>query len=261
LSGGKKMRIHVLCDDSSQNGFESEHGFSVLVDSVLFDTGKSDVFLKNARKLGIDLPKDVLISHGHYDHAGGLLYLSGKRVWLRKEALDPKYSGERYAGADWNEIFKKNTGKLVIEKITEIGKNMFLLGPANLRGKVPTGDFFVERNGERRKDLFEDEQTLVVRTKEGLVVITGCSHRGIDNILLDIAETFNERIKMVMGGFHLLKSSDDEIEKIVKVFNELGVETVVPCHCTGERAVDIFKREFLGKIMDCYAGLKLEVSA
>lgn len=259
-SGGKKVRIYILCDDSSLGDFEHEHGFSALVDSVLFDTGKSSVFLKNAERFGVNLPEDVVVSHGHYDHVGGLLLLTGKRLWIRKKALKPKYSGDRYIGApfEWEEVLSKNETRFVSEKVVEIKPGVFLMGPANLRNRVFSGEFLVGK--ERKIDLFEDEQTLVVDSKGGLIIVTGCSHRGIDNIVLDAVETFKKKIHLVLGGFHLLRSSEREIEDIVELFNKIDVKTVAPCHCTGKKAVDIFKERFKGNLLECRAGVTFEVS-
>jgi len=254
------LRIYILCDDSALEGFEYEHGFSALVDSVLFDTGKSSVFLRNARRFGVNLPVDVVISHGHYDHTGGLLFLTGRRLWIRKETPKPKYSGDRYIGApfEWEEVLSRNEVRFVSEKMVEIKPGVFLMGPANLRNRVSFGEFLVGE--EKEIDLFEDEQTLVVDSKKGLIIVTGCSHRGIDNIVLDAAETFKKKIHLVLGGFHLLRSSRKEIEDIVELFNKIGVETIAPCHCTGKKAIDTFREAFKGNLMECRAGVTFEVS-
>ncbi|PLV60328.1 MBL fold metallo-hydrolase [Thermotoga sp. KOL6] len=255
------MLVHVICDDSALEGLEHEHGFSAVTNTILFDTGKTDVFLKNLKKMHMEVPKNVVISHGHYDHIGGLAFLSNKRIWIRKEALFPKYSGNKYAGYphDWNDVATKNEVIFVEDRLLELEPGVFLIGPVNLRNDVSFGEFYVEKSGTKQKDLFEDEQTLILTTEEGLVVITGCSHRGIDNIVLDISEIFNKSIQLLIGGFHLLNASEKRIEKIVKVFNDLRIKGIAPCHCTGNRAIEIFKEKFSGTVLTCKAGVKLRV--
>lgn len=99
------MNVKILCNDEAKDGFYEEHGLSILVnDEILFDTGASDVFIKNAKKMKVDLRgiKKIVVSHGHYDHVGGLKYLIGKvnaPVYIHKNAVIPKYSGDRFVGS------------------------------------------------------------------------------------------------------------------------------------------------------------------
>ncbi len=235
------MKMIILCNDVAKIGFSSEHGFSLLIDDeTIFDTGSTDVAVKNAEKLGIDFSKikRVFISHGHYDHIGGLPYMLEKTgkidLYLHKKAIIPKYSGDRFAGFSykWSDI----------EKMANIH---FIDGDTNIDGFTILNDVqTVEKNIDPNfkvnghHDLFEDEISLV---KDG-IIITGCSHRGIENIFQKAIE--NYQIKMVIGGFHLINADIQRIKNISGLFARYNVE-VVPLHCTGKIATDIFK-ETLG---------------
>lgn len=233
------MKVTILCNDIARPGLFAEHGLSLLIDDeTLFDTGTSDVAVKNAEKLGIDLSKvkRVFISHGHYDHIGGLPYMLAKTgkidLYLHKKALVPKYSGNRFAGFSyqWKDIEKIANvhildGNAVIDTFT-------------ILNDVPTIEENIDPNFKvnGHHDLFEDEMNLI---KDG-VLITGCAHRGIENIFAKA-----DKVHTIIGGFHLLNSSIQRINEISKLFKTKGVE-VVPLHCTGKMATDILK-ETLGE--------------
>ncbi len=249
------MKITVLCNDVAREGFFFEHGLSLLInDDTLFDTGTSDVALKNAHKLGVDLSKvkRIFISHGHYDHIGGLVYLlkemSNVDLYVHEKALIPKYSGKRFAGVpyDWKEVERKARVHLV-EGDTEIDN-------FNIINNVPTVEKNIDPNFlvEGRHDLFEDEINLY---KDG-ILITGCAHRGVDNILEKASEIFDVRV--VMGGFHLKDSSMERIEEVLKVFKQHDVK-VIPMHCTGEKAIKFFKENLGDRCIIARAGDTIEI--
>jgi 7,8-dihydropterin-6-yl-methyl-4-(beta-D-ribofuranosyl)aminobenzene 5'-phosphate synthase len=231
------MKITILCNDIAKSGFASEHGLSLLIDEeTIFDTGMTDVAVKNADKLGLSLAgvKRIFISHGHYDHIGGLPYILDKTgrvdLYLQRKALIPKYSGDRFTGFsyNWDEIEKK--------------VNVHLLdGDANVDGfsiinDVPTVEENIDANFKANgvHDLFEDEMNLF---KDG-ILITGCAHRGIENIFQKALEKY--RVNTIIGGFHLINVDIRRIKSISKLFEDHNVN-VVPLHCTGETATKVFK--------------------
>ena len=239
--------LTILCDDILQPPLHSEHGFSLLVEktgepTVLFDTGTTDVFIKNASVLGKDLTKVeyIVISHGHYDHAGGLKYLTslGKKikVYLRKDSFLPKYSGERFTGIDWEAI--KDAFEFVIakDKLIKITNSIYAFGPAWMRNKFeePDPNFQTMKNNKRVRDFFEEELNLVIDEGDGIVLITGCAHRGIINLVLDALELFDKKIKLLIGGFHLYKSSEEKVDKVLSILKSLPIEQIIPLHCSGE---------------------------
>lgn len=255
MSTKAKCDVTVLCDDRLASPLVAEHGFSVLVELVggrpiLFDTGSTDAFIKNAEILGKDLTKveKIVISHGHYDHAGGLRYLSnsnGKfRVYLRQEALLEKYSDERFAGIDWKGLEKIFEISVVRDKVTEISDGIFTFGPVEMKNdfEEPDSYFYVQKDGRRIRDFFEDELNLVIDEVDGIVLITGCAHRGIVNTVEDVKKTFGKSVKTLIGGFHLYKAPLPKIEKVTNVLKSLGIGKVVPYHCTGETAIKIIER-------------------
>lgn len=199
-------------------------GFSCLIKTkeknILFDTGAdSPTLLENMKKLNIE-PKDidvVVLSHIHGDHTGGLLGIleanSDLLVYMPKSFPD-----------DFKEGVKSFKAKVV-----EVDN------PATISENVST-------TGELGTSI--KEQSLLIKTSKGLVVITGCAHPGIVGILKQAKKITGEDIYLVMGGFHLLRTSETKLEEIIKDFRELGVKKAAPCHCSGDETRELFQKEY-----------------
>jgi 7,8-dihydropterin-6-yl-methyl-4-(beta-D-ribofuranosyl)aminobenzene 5'-phosphate synthase len=256
------MEIITLVENLAyKQGTKGEHGLSFLVKAggkqILFDTGQSDLLFDNAKILNVDLEKvdAVVISHGHYDHTGGLEAFfrinDQAPVWLKPGALEQKLSkstGEaRYIGID-KAISRdyRDRFHFVTESFEIAPQLMIVPSIGHYYGfEQPSFAMLVEKEGQVENDLFEDELFMVKDHPEGLTVLAGCAHRGIANICRSAMElTANERIKLVLGGTHLKGASSGRIKKTVKAFEELPVEKYGLCHCTGLPAFISFASTF-----------------
>lgn len=249
------MRIAILMENRANNsGLLAEHGFSLLLETssekLLFDTGAGDGFLHNARMLGLDpLAADcVVLSHAHYDHAGGAPALfSRKRQgelvvgegFFREKgkcgpegfvALGPGWGREEALAAGWR---------------VRIAAGMEALpGGVHLLGGLvaPDGGHFVVQTAQGMvADDFREELSLVVRSAEGLVVLCGCAHCGIAVILNAVRDKFpGEKIVMLLGGLHLSRLGDDALIKVAGELLDYGIPKIGLAHCSGERIRDLF---------------------
>jgi len=215
----------ILYDNyAATEGIESDWGFSCLIEgmekAILFDTGaKSDLLSRNADRLKVDLNKvDVIvISHNHGDHTGGLSEILGNNpeVSVYFPVSFPK---------DFSDEIQAKKAELVrVSEPVEICRAAYLTGEMGSQIK---------------------EQSLILDTEKGLVIITGCSHQGIVNILERAKEIHQKDIYLVFGGFHLLRHSDAQINEIIQKFKSLGVKKCGATHCTGERAIELFKEAY-----------------
>ena len=259
------MRIVCLVENTSALPVcTSAHGLSLYIETpchhLLMDTGPSDVLLANAKALGIDLSlvDTVIISHGHYDHADGLLsfrkvnktaeiYMQktadGQFYSCRKEYVQPKYIGI------CDEL--KNTDYInCIEGDFEIDDELFLM--ADIKGEIPgfSHAMKVMKNDVLCNDLFAHEQCLVIRSERKSILFTGCAHHGILNILNTYRERFSCDPDIVIGGFHLMQKSaytQTEITMVKKLAGQLKQFNTqfFTCHCTGVEAFALMK-EIMG---------------
>jgi len=264
------MKITVLCNDKALEGFEAEHGLSLYIETdrhhILFDTGSTDVALKNAKKLGLDLRQIdfVVISHGHYDHIGGLervLKITGKtKVFTGPGCLLPRYSGPRRAGPPEAKKHYESLGAN-FEEISQFSspeENIFFLPAVPFRTSERPPVKFKRMGGEERiRDLFEDELGLIVVEKGEATLFTGCSHRGIGNILLEAVG--HKKIKTVVGGLHLLYKSRSEIEEVCQLIKELYVENFYIGHCTGDLAIKTFTEKLPVIVEELKAGKTIKL--
>jgi 7,8-dihydropterin-6-yl-methyl-4-(beta-D-ribofuranosyl)aminobenzene 5'-phosphate synthase len=217
-------------------------GFSAMIEyldqCLLFDTGgDGQILLENMRILGID-PNQieaVVLSHAHGDHTGGLSAL------LELEARPTVYLLPSFPKA-----FITQVGRVV--DVVEVTPGL-LLGAA------------LYTTGEMSQNI--PEQALVIKTDQGLVIITGCAHPGIVEIVKQARSMYDEKVRLVLGGFHLGSKSKAEIGSILKEFRRLGVEQVAPCHCTGETAIAMFAAEYGEAFIPAGAGriIRLEFAA
>jgi len=219
-----QLKITIVYDNRIfDRRLKSAWGFSALVEYLdhwlLFDTGgDGSLLINNMDILGIDptLIESLVLSHAHDDHTGGLsaLLASGSRPVIY---LPPSFSNAfKQRVSNITEVIEVSPGLMIAQNIFTTGE---------LGGSIP-------------------EQALVIDTDQGLMIITGCAHPGIVEMIEQSRLMFNDRVRLVMGGFHLGGKSESEIEEILKDFRRLGVEQVAPCHCTGEEAIAAFATEY-----------------
>jgi len=248
LSTAKDLDLTIIYDNNpyqpaeQQAGnekLETRWGFSCLVEglekTILFDVGGEGlVLLKNMKKLKID-PETIdiiILSHIHYDHIGGLSDFLNKNsdVTVFMPRSLPKSVKEKV----------KNAGA----KLVEVHKSTQICPNAYSTGELGT---------------WIKEESLVLKTKKGLVIITGCAHPGIVNIIKKAKKLFKDDVYLVLGGFHLSGMSISKIKKIVEDFKDEKVEKVAPCHCSGDLARKLFEKVYGRNFIPAGCGKKIKI--
>lgn len=222
---GSPITITILYDNYVfGEGLKTDWGFSCIIEgtekTILFDTGtKSDILFHNINKLKVD-PEGVelvAISHNHGDHTGGLF------SFLKENNEVIVYLPVSFPDEFFRRVEKVGAKAVAVDKPVEIGKDVSLTG--EMGGRIK-------------------EQSLILNTNRGLVVITGCAHPGIVKIVKKAKEILDKKIYLVFGGFHLLEKSEGEVKEIIDQFKDLGVLKVGATHCTGDRAIELFKEAY-----------------
>ena len=266
--GKGKVRIVILVENTVgvHKGLRVEHGLSFYVEidgnSLLFDTGQSSAFMENAKKLRIDLSalKAVCISHGHYDHSGGLrpLLEQGIRspLWVGQGFFDEKYAKDsstyEYVGNDFDASDLERWGlpyHVMDSEVKEILPRVYAVSRFNhtFADELVNPRFWVFRDGMFKQDTFNDEFLLVLDTSKGLVVLLGCSHPGVKNMLSTVKERFTgKKIHAVLGGTHMVEATDRSIGESLSYFAGGFADLVGVSHCTGKKASKIFEEGIRG---------------
>lgn len=245
------MRITALTENTSiSDTIFAEHGLSLLIETkehnILFDMGQTELFAQNAEQIDIDLSRvDIaVISHGHYDHGGGLKHFldinHAAPVYINKFAFEPHYNGaEKYIGLD---TALQNSSRLIFtDGKTAIDRNLTLYSCNEKIREHNLGSFglSVMQNGHLDPDDFRHEQYLLIEEDGKRILISGCSHKGI----MDIADWFHPDI--LIGGFHFSKLPlDQDLAEYAKYLNGFDTQYYT-CHCTG-----IEQYRFMKQYMD-----------
>ena len=222
---GPSVTITVVYDNNEYNPeLETAWGFSCLIEkeniTILFDSGgKGKILLSNMNRLKLD-PQQVqivVLSHIHNDHVGGL------EAFLEQNSNVTVYLPHSFPDAFKNKVRKYGAKIINVNKPIKICQNVYSTGEMGTEIK---------------------EESLIINTQKGLIIITGCAHPGIIDIVRRAKEIMKTNVYLVMGGFHMKGMSEREIDEIVKGFKKEGVEKVGPCHCSGDLARTIFEKAY-----------------
>jgi 7,8-dihydropterin-6-yl-methyl-4-(beta-D-ribofuranosyl)aminobenzene 5'-phosphate synthase len=234
------ITIRIIYDNNQFDPqLKAEWGFSCFISgtqkTILFDTGgDGSTLLSNMKELKIT-PQQVdliFLSHIHGDHTGGLL------EFLKKNNKVKVFLPHSFPSTFKKEITVLGAQYIEVKDPIEICQDVFSSGELGTSIK---------------------EQSLIIKTEKGLVIITGCAHPGIVDIVKKAKKLLNQNIYLVLGGFHLLGSSKEVIEKIVSEFKKMGVEKVAPCHCSGDKTRELFQQKYKKDFIPGGVGKVIEI--
>ncbi|MCI8992936.1 MAG: MBL fold metallo-hydrolase [Eubacterium sp.] len=266
--------VTVIENTCGRTDCKYEHGLCIYVETekhkLLFDTGATDAFAENAKTLGIDLQEidTVVLSHGHYDHGGGILEFRRHNldapIFMQGTATGMYYNKERYIGLD--KRISELSGVCFLDGDYRIDEELLLFSGIKGRRLWPQGNRTLGcvRDGIRHQDEFSHEQCLEVSCEGKRILLSGCAHNGILNILDRYKSLFGRMPDLVVSGFHMMKKTeydDREIKEMEETAKELKNSDTLfyTGHCTGQQAYEIMHRIMGEQLRLMHSGVEIVI--
>lgn len=274
------MKVTTLVENTAVPGplpLTGEHGLSFLIQTggnqILFDTGQGKVLLHNADLLKVDLAAvdTVVLSHGHFDHAGGLAPLMERNKRFTLMAHPDVFDDKQVGRNGQHHAIGVPAGKLLLEKFNipvRLDAGPVDIAPGIMTtGQIPMEtdyesiepEFLIKAGSTFVKDTIKDDQGLILDTPKGSVVLLGCAHRGIINILNHVKKlTQNKKIHAIMGGLHLWNADAKKLERVLDDLAVFDMDKMIVGHCTGLDATTALVGRFGDKIVPNTVGSVFE---
>jgi 7,8-dihydropterin-6-yl-methyl-4-(beta-D-ribofuranosyl)aminobenzene 5'-phosphate synthase len=275
------VHVTVLVENTVyREGLLAEHGLSLWIEyegrTILFDTGQTNILVQNALALGKDITcaHTVVLSHGHYDHVGGmgaLLKLAPSvSVHCHQKAIQPKY---RYQDHSLREIGMRSDLRAQLlqscrsrrttytNQATDIAPGVTVTGTIPRKHSFENAEpgFYLDKE-HAITDPLEDDQALCFDADRGIVVVLGCAHAGVVNTLDYIQELFaDRRIYAVIGGMHLRGATSNRLTQTLDALDRMEIQIIAPGHCTGAHAISEFQKQFASRCIPLTAGLSIDL--
>lgn len=249
-----EIKLTTLCENTVAGpGFIGEWGLSVLVQvddhNILFDTGAESAAVKNADKIGFDLKTidTIILSHAHHDHTGGLrevlkrtehpTVITHPALWFPKFKKGKTNGPMKFNGIPFRrEEIEKAADLRLSTKPVELSDAVLTTGEIPLTSGFETvgNQYFIKDDGDLRPDYFADEQALTIKTAEGLIIVSGCAHRGIINTIRQAQDVTGEKtVHTVIGGTHLYEKNRSDVDKTISELLAMEIQNIGVSHCTG----------------------------
>lgn len=272
------LKLRILVNNHARSGMVEEHGFSMWIETpdsrILFDTGQGKALRPNTERTQSDPARaDILVlSHGHYDHTGAVDYVLQQNpsitVFAHPAVLHERFSihpGKAPENISMPTEQRQQIRNLPdarlnwVKKPIQIAPDIYLTGPVpRLHPLEDTGGPFFRDSSGRIPDLIPDDLSMWIKTPDGVIVICGCCHSGLINTVNYIRKiSGEERIRGIIGGLHLKHASAERLAATREAIWSWNPDVLVPCHCTGEKAVALFTQLPPLKTKPGYAGMKI----